>query len=93
MFAADLYSHQNCYANYIGKWNRATSIPNTSARTASKTKRDIFKNYFPFIKSIIGQGRGFSLSAIRDMINQDDDADQKNNEIKGFLIEQCGDSI
>ena len=70
MFAADLYSHQNCYANYIGKW-RATSIPNTSARTASETKRDIFKNHFPFIKSIIDQGRGSSLSAIRDMINQE----------------------
>ena len=45
MFAADLCCHKNCYANYIGKWNRATSIPNESAGTAFKTKRDIFKNY------------------------------------------------
>ena len=43
MFAVDIYCHKNCYATYIGKWNRATSIPNTSARTTSKTKRDIFK--------------------------------------------------
>ena len=69
MFAADLYCHKNCYANYIGKWNRATSIPNTSGRTTSKTKRDIMMNYFPFVKSIIDQGRGFSLSDIRDMNN------------------------
>ena len=93
MFAADLYCHKNRYPNYIGKWIRATSIPNTSARTTSKIKKDKFKSYFPFIKSIIDQGRGFSLSDIRDMINQDDNADLKNNEVKGFLIEELGDSI
>ena len=81
MFAGDLSCHENCYTSYIGEWDRATSTPNTSARTISKTKRYIFKNYFPFIKSIIYQGRGFSLSDIKNMINQDDDADQKNNEI------------
>ena len=74
MFAADLYCHKNCYANYIGKWNRATSIPNTSGRTTSKTKRDIMMNYFPFVKNYFpflsfDQGRGFSLSDIRDMNN------------------------
>ena len=37
--------------------------------------------------------RGFSLSDIRDMINQDHNADLKNNEIKGFLIEEFGHSI
>ena len=93
MFAADLYCHKKCYGKYNRKWNRATSITNTSARTTSKTKRDIFINYFPFVKSIIDQGRGFSLSGIRDMINQGDDAYLKNNEIKGFLIEKFGDSI
>ena len=93
MFAADLYCHKNCYANYIGRWNRATSIPPTSARATLKTKRDIFKNYFPFVKSIIDQGRGFSLSDIMEMINQEDDADLKNNEIRGFLIEEFADSI
>ena len=93
MFAADPYCHNNCYANYIERWKRTTSIPNTSARTAFKRKMDIFKNYFPFIKFIIDQGRGFSLSDIRDMINQDDDADLKNNKIKGFLIKKFGDFI
>ena len=73
--------------------NRTTSTPNTSARTTSKTKRVIFKNNFPFIKSIIDQGREFSLSDITNIINQDDDDDLKNNEIKGFLIEEYGDSI
>ena len=37
--------------------------------------------------------RGFSLSDIKDMINQDGNANLKNNEIKGFLIEKFGDSI
>ena len=73
--------------------NRTTSTPNTSARTTSKTKRVILKNNFPFIKSIIDQGREFSLSDITNIINQDDDDDLKNNEIKGFLIEEYGDSI
>ena len=51
------------------------------------------KNYFPFKKSIIDQGRRFSLSDVRDMINQAHDADLKNNgnEIKVFLIEEFGD--
>ena len=84
---------KNYYADYIGKWNRATSTPNTSVRTTTKTKRDIFKNHFPFIKLIIDLGRGFSLSNSRDMINQDDDADLKKYEIKGFQIKEFGDSI
>ena len=54
-------------------------------KTTSKTKKDIFKNHFPFIK--------FSLPDIRDMINQNDDADLKSNEIKSFLINKFGDSI
>ena len=77
MFAGDLFCHENCYANYTGESNKATSTPNTSGRTKSKTKRDIFKNYFQSIKSTIYQGRDFSLSDIMDMINQNDDADQK----------------
>ena len=59
MFAGDLFCHENCYANYTGESNKATSTPNTSGRTKSKTKRDIFKNYFQSIKSTIYQGSGF----------------------------------
>ena len=93
-FTADLYCQKNCYADYFGKWNRATSTPNTSVRTTTKTKRDIFKNYFSFIKLIIDLGRRFFfLSDIRDMIKQDDDADLKKYEIKGFQIKEFGDSI
>ena len=90
MFAADLCRHKN-YMNYNGKWNRAT--PNTSARTTSKAKRDIFKIYFPFMKSIIDQARRFSPSGIKNMINQNDDIDleKKKKKTKGFLIEVFGD--
>ena len=59
----------------------------------SKAKKGILKNYFPSMKSIIDQERGFSLSEIRHMINQDDNTDPKKNEIKGFLIEEFGDFI
>ena len=45
----------------LGNGNRTTSTPNTSARTTTKTKRVIFKNNFPFIKSIIDQGWEFSV--------------------------------
>ena len=52
----------------------------------SKTKREIFKNYFFFFtKSKIDERIGFSLSDISDLINQDGDADLENNEIKGFI--------
>ena len=68
MFAADHYCHKNYHGNYIGKWNRATSTSNTSGKTTSKTNKQkrISKNYFPFIKSIIDQGRRFSLRDIRE---------------------------
>ena len=66
-------------------------MPNTSAKTTFK--RHIFKNYFPFTKLIIDQGRVFSLPDLRDTIHQDDDVDLKNNEIKSFPIKEFGDSI
>ena len=40
MFSADLCHHKNRHKNYIGKWNRATSMPNTSAKTTFK--QDIY---------------------------------------------------
>ena len=69
MFTANLYCNKKCYANYIGKWNRATSTLHKSARAASKTKREIFKNYFLFIISAIDERMVFCLSDISDMIN------------------------
>ena len=82
IFSGDLYCHKSCHKNYIGKWKRTTSTTNTSK---------LFKNYFPYIKSITDQGTGFSLPDIWNMINQDDNADLKNNEIKSFLIQEFSD--
>ena len=81
MFTANLYCNKKPYANYIGKWNRATSTLHKSARTASKTKRGIFKNYFLFIILTINERMVFCLYDISDMINQVGDADLKNNDI------------
>ena len=50
------------------------------------------KQYFPFIKSIIDQGRGFSLSDIRTWSIKMTMLIWKNG-IKGFLIEKFGDLI
>ena len=58
------------------------------------TKRDHFKPYIPLIKKIVDQGRGISLSEIRDMINSDIvDANLSNKEIKMFISEHFSDSI
>ena len=47
----------------------------------SKTKREIFKNYFFFFtKSKIDERIGFSLSDISDLINQDGDAGKQWNQ-------------
>lgn len=63
IFAGDLYRHKSCYANYIGKWNRATSISNTSDfwwKTTKKKKH--IQELFSFHKSSDWQGkRTFSI--------------------------------
>ena len=84
IFSGDLYCHKSCHKNYIEKWKRTTSTTNTPK---------LFKNHFPCIKSITDLGTGFSLPDIWNMINQDDDADLKNNEIKSFLIQEFSDPI
>ena len=45
------------------------------------------------IRPLIKEGRGLSLSDIRDLINNENDADLKTNEIKSFLIEEFGEEI
>lgn len=71
IFVADLYRHESCYANYIGKLTRATLISNTLVWTidgAPPRKKDICKNYFPFIKSMIVEGRETSLFCVRNKV-------------------------
>ena len=71
IFIADLYRHESCYVNYIGKLTRATSASNTLVWTIDEVpprKNDICKSYFPFIKSMIVEGRGISLFGTRNMV-------------------------
>ena len=71
IFVADLYRHESCYVNYIGKLTRATSVSNTLVWTIDgepPRKNDICKNYFPFIKSMIVERREISLFGTRNMV-------------------------
>ena len=57
------------------------------------TKRDVFNRHIKFIKDIIDQGSGISLSDIRDMINDLEDININNSEVKNFLIESMVEEI
>ena len=70
IFVGDLYRHKSCYANYIGKWKELLQyLTRQTFDGKPPRKRNIFKNYFPFIKAVIDKGRELSLSGIRNMIS------------------------
>ena len=91
IFAADLYYHNGCFPSYIEKANcviakQKKSLDSGTSDPLYITKRGIFKSYVHTIKEIIDQGKGITLSDIRDMINFDSSkTDIKNNEVKLFM--------
>ena len=85
IFSADLYYHSSCFSSYILKYKRATN-PSQSEIAINTTKRDVFNFHIDFIESIIDRGSGISLSEIRDMVNDKDDVNITNSEVKTFLI-------
>ena len=56
-------------------------------------RRFIFQNYITFFDEIISRGNGISPSEIRDMINNNEEIDFSNNEVKIFLEEFFGKSL
>ena len=66
IIAADLYCHKSCISGYKVKFNI-----NMDEKLVSKQpkKRDVFSKYITFIKAIFENGKGISLSELRDMLN------------------------
>ena len=56
-------------------------------------KRDIFSNYITFLKTIIENGNGISLSELRDMLNENENVLFNNSELKSFISDSFGDNI
>ena len=56
-------------------------------------RKKIIQELYSFSKTDNWSGKGISIPDHRDMINQGDDADVTNNEIKSLLINKFGDSI
>ena len=92
IFGADLYYHHSCLAAYIQKYKRSINS-NQRENVMTITKRDVFNRHIKFIKDIIDQGSGISLSDIRDMINDLEDININNSEVNNFLIESMGEEI
>ena len=73
IFAADLYYHNACFPSYIEKANRVNAELSKSVDSGTSdplyiTKRDIFQSYVHIIKEVIDEGKGISMSDIRDKL-------------------------
>ena len=50
-------------------------------------------NYITFIKTIIKNGNGISLSELRDMLDENENVLFNNSESKSFITDSFGDNI
>ena len=85
LFAADLYYHRSCIATYIWKANRTNEWKESfdTNHLEPTSKWDIFSGYFDTTKNILDQGKGMSMSDIRDMIKSEiPDVDFHYSDIK-----------
>ena len=73
MFAADLYYHRSCIATYIRKAKRTNERKESfdTNYLESTSKRKIFAGYFDTIRNILDQGKGMTISDIRDLIKSE----------------------
>ena len=85
VFGADLYYHSSCLSGCILKYQRLKSTASKSNSQKTR-KRDVFNKYLQFIKDVvIDRGSAISLSQIRGMVNEKDDINIHNVEVKDFL--------
>ena len=92
MFSADIYYHQNCFAQYLQNY-QLLKAPRESKTKQGSTKWTVFLKYYGFIKDVLARGNGVSLSEIRDLIKSEEEIDLQNREVKMFLEESFGNQI
>ena len=90
IIAADLYCHKSCISGYEIKFK--SSMESKTVLKQPK-KQDIFSNYITFLKTIIENGNGISLSELRDMLNENENVLFNNSELKSFISDSFGDNI
>ena len=93
IFSADLRYHRDCFNKYLHKYNYARNPRGTENIEQEKSKRHYFNKYVQFLENIIEQGRGITLSEVRDLIKEKEGVDIFTNEIKLFMKETFGDRI
>ena len=93
IFGADIYYHNFCYNQYIRKYNMTKKTPDESSSRQYLSKRRFFDKYVDFIRTVIEQGKGISLSEIRDIINREENVELYNNKIKTFMQDTFGEDI
>ena len=91
IYPAHSYCHNSCYSNYIQKWKAETKISDDKDATPSdesfsENKQDIFKCQVKFMRSLIQESRRLSLSDVLEVINNGNNTNLRNSEIKYFLI-------
>ena len=91
IFSADLRYHS--FNKYLHKYNYARNPRGTENIEQEKSKRHYFNKYVQFLENIIEQGRGITLSEVRDLIKEEEGVDIFTNEIKLFIKETFGDRI
>ena len=96
ILVANLQIHPACFPEYVHKWEAANQKDITHSEdynVSLVSKRDIFKCHSEIIRTVLDQGKGLSLTEIRDMINNEEESNLLNKDIKCFLLEEFGDNI
>ena len=78
------------------KWKAANQKDITHSEDYNVTpvsKQNIFKHQSQMIRIVLDQGKGLSLTEIRDMINNEQESNLLNKYIKCLLLEEFGDNI
>ena len=92
ILVSDLQIHPACFLEYMYKWKAANQkdMHSENVKVFIVSKLEIFKHHSKIIRTVSDQGKGLSLSEIRDTINN---KEEFNLDIKCFLLEEFGDSI
>ena len=90
IFGADIYYHKKCLERYLLSFSRLKS---ESKGKKVSVKRAAFEKKAEWLSELFSQGRGITLSEIRDMINDNSDCFITNKEVKLYLAGYFGDKV
>lgn len=93
IIAADVVAHNTCMKNYLLKYDRARQEGKTHLGNKQSPKFEAFLRVKTQLDAILDSGCGFTLSDVRDLIQDSDGLTVKNCEVKKFLLQVYDEQI